>query len=242
MDGGTLLAMLVPLGGTVVIAYIVAADRKRFLAQFDLPAWRDHHYLRRLPNFLQALHDNHFRSAWPRRHNAVSAGCFSQRAGKHLRNASAGVRRKFMRQHITLFGLLEVLKPYISDFLLHERQRIVSERLIGMSDTVDRDRLATYLDSIRLHRAQFYSGITAYDRRIIVTMVNRKFMPTLKIAHAVFQEHGYSLLPEFDVIRRWEGMEGADLAQELPRNMMAIKRLPAGKMKAVNYGGMSEGG
>ena len=241
MDGAAFLALLAISGGVVLVAYIVAVDRKRFLARFDLSSWRDHQYLRRLPNFLQALHDSHFRSAWPRRHNAVSAGLFTWRAGRHVRNASPAMRRKFMRQHIMLFGLLEVLKPYVNDFLLHERQRVVAERLVGMADTVDRDRLATYLDSIRLHRAQFYSGITLYDRRIILAMVNRKFMPTLKIAHAVFQEHGYSLLPEFDLIRKWEGMEGADLAQELPRNLTAIRRLPAGKMKAVNYGGMSEG-
>ncbi|MGN6368760.1 MAG: hypothetical protein ACTHN5_10910 [Phycisphaerae bacterium] len=242
MDGGTLLALFALLGGVAGVIYIVVADRKRFLAQFDLPSWRDHQYLRRLPNFLQALHDHHFRSAWPRRHNAVSARLFSRRAGRFLRNTSPAARRRFMRQHITLFALLEVLKPYIHDFLLHERQRIVAARLEGMSDTVDRDRLATYVDSIRLHRAQFYSKITAYDRRVILAMVNRRFMPKLKIAHAVFQEHGFSLLPEFDVIRRWEGLDGADLAQELPRNLLEIRRLPAGRMGAVNYGAVSEGG
>ena len=242
MDGGALFALLAMAGGVFAVVFIVAADGKRFLAGFDLSSWRDHQYLRRLPNFLQALHDHRFRSAWPRRHNEVSAWFFTRRAGRYLRNTSSGMRRKFMRQHITLFALLEVLKPYIHDFLLHERQRIVAERLIKMGDTVDRDRLATYLDSIRLHRAQFYSRITAYDRRIILAMVNRKFMPTLKIAHAVFQEHGYSLLPEFDVIRKWEGLDGADLAQELPRNLTAIRRLPAGKLKAVNKGGIPEGG
>ena len=242
MDGGALFALVAMSGGMVAVVYIVAADRKRFLAGFDLPSWRDHQYLRRLPNFLQALHDHRFRSAWPRRHNAVSAYFFAKRAGRYLRNTSSGMRRKFMQQHITLFALLELLKPYINDFLLHERQRIVSDRLIGMADTVDRDRLATYLDSIRLHRAQFYAAITWYDRRIIVAMVNQKFMPTLKMAHAVFQEHGYSLLPEFDTIRKWEGMDGPDLAQELPRNLTAIKRLPAANLKAVNYGASSDGG
>ncbi len=241
MDGGTLLSVLAMSGAVFSVVYIVAADRKRFLAAFDLPSWRDHQYLRRLPNFLQALHDHRFRSAWPRRHNAVSAWFFTRRAGRFLRNISSPMRRKFIRQHITLFALLELLKPYINDFLLHERQRIVSDRLASMADTVDRDRLATYLDSIRLHRAQFYSEITWYDRRIIVTMVNRKFMPTLKIAHAVFQEHGYSLLPEFDTIRKWESLDGTDLAQELPRNLKAIKRLPATKLKAVNYGASSDG-
>jgi hypothetical protein len=110
-----------------------------------------------------------------------------------------------------------------------------------MGDTVERDRLRAYLDSIRLHRARFYSEATRYDQKMMAMMVERRFMPTLKMAHAVFQEHGFSLLPEFDVIRRWEGMEAVELAQELPRNLAAIKRLPAGRMGAVNYGAISEG-
>ena len=145
-----------------------------------------------------------------------------------------------MRQHITLFALLEQLRPYIDDFLLHERQRIIGERIIEMSDTVDRDRLAAYLDSIRLHRAQFYSTITAYDRGIMVTMINRRFIPTIKIAHAVFQEHGFSLLSDFNTLRRWETLQGPDLAQELPRNFKAIKKLPsASALKTFNYGEIS---
>jgi hypothetical protein len=239
MDAGLLLFLLM-LGGIALVVYLVAADRKRFLAGFDLSSWRDHQYLRRLPNFLQSLHDNRFRSAWPRRPNAVASFIFCTRARRLLRASSPAIRRRFLRQHVTLYALLELLKPYIDDFLLHERQRIVSARIANMADTVDRDRLTAYLDSIRLHRAKFYSSITSYDRRLIVTMVNRKFLPTLKIAHAVFQEHGFSLLPEFSTLRRWETLEGPDLAQELPRNMVEIKRLPASaRLKAVNYGAIS---
>ncbi|HUO09575.1 MAG TPA: hypothetical protein VM008_14795 [Phycisphaerae bacterium] len=240
MDAGSLLVFMFLSAGIALIVYLIAADRKRFLARFDLSSWRDHHYLRRLPNFLQSMHDNHFRSAWPRRHNAVSSFIFCNRARRLLRASSPASRHLFLRQHIALFALLELLKPYIDDFLLHERQRIVSARIVEMSDTVDRDRLAAYLDSIRLHRAKFYSSISIYDRKLIAAMVNRKFLPTLRIAHAVFQEHGFSLLPEFDTLRRWESLEGPDLAQELPRNLVEIKRLPAAaRLKTFNYGAIT---
>jgi len=233
------LAVLFLLFGCVgVVIYIIASDKTRFLAGFDLASWREYQYLRRLPNFLQALHDRRFRSAWPWRPNAVSCVLFRYRTGRVVR-ASSPQRRKFMQQHIALFALMEQLRPYIEDFLLHERERIVTERLIDMTDTMDRDRLAAYLDSIRTHRAAFYKSITPHDRLMIVTMIERRFMPTLKMAHAVFQEHGFSLLDEFNTLRLWESLPGAELAQEIPRDIIAIKRLrPTAALKTFNYGAM----
>ena len=67
-------------GGLGMVTYLIAADRTRFLTRFDLSQWRPGYYLRALPNFLQALHDNHFASPWPAAHNAVATACFRLRA------------------------------------------------------------------------------------------------------------------------------------------------------------------
>jgi len=109
-----------------------------------------------------------------------------------------------------------LLRPYIQDFVLHEQQRIVGERVIEMEDTADRDRLISFIDTVRSYRDGFYKSLTEWDRHTLGEMIDRKMIPTLRRAHAIFQEHGYSLLEEFSLLRSWEQMTGPELAQELP--------------------------
>jgi len=203
--------------GIGVVIYIIAADRLRFLARFDLDQWRENYYLRALPNFLQTLHDNHFTSPFPRAKNAVATAYFQFRVAQLTRKRSRTFRRVFMQQHIILFGLLEVLRPYLHDFILNERQKIIGERVITMEDTLDRDRLISFLDSARSYRATFLGALNDYDRKILLAMVDRKLISTLRRAHAIFQEHGYSLLPEFTQLREWQEMTGSELAHDLPK-------------------------
>ena len=86
--------------GLLFVIYVIAADKTRFLTRFDLDQWRDGYYLRSLPNFLQALHDNHFRTAWPSRCNAVSAAFFRFRTRPMLRRKPSKLRSAFLQQHI----------------------------------------------------------------------------------------------------------------------------------------------
>jgi len=202
--------------GLLFVIYVIAADKTRFLTRFDLDQWRDGYYLRSLPNFLQALHDNHFRTAWPSRCNAVSAAFFRFRTRPMLRRKPSKLRSAFLQQHIILFALREILAPYIRDFLLFEQQKLIGSRIVEMEDTLDRERLMAYLESIKANRLFFQETLTSYDRRILVDMVEAGFVSTLKRAHAIFQEHGYSLLPEFTQLRRWQEMTGPELVQELP--------------------------
>jgi hypothetical protein len=202
--------------GLVTVVYLIAADKQRFLARYDLEQWREGYYLRALPNFLQALYDHRFPSAWPARRNAVSAAIFRLRARPLLKKRAAFLRRAFLRQHITLFALLENLRPYLRDFFLNEQQRIIAQRVVGMEDTVDRDRLIAYLEALRQERAAFSQSLTPVDRATLDAMADRNVIVKLKTAHAIFQEHGYSLLPEFTQLRRWEGLTGVELVQELP--------------------------
>ena len=67
-----------------------------------------------------------------------------------------------------------------------------------------------------MHRAHFYRSLTEYDRQRLVQIIDRRLIPTLRRAHAIFQEHGYSLLPQFTELRRWDEMTGVELVQELP--------------------------
>ena len=57
-------------------------------------------------------------------------------------------------------------------------------------------------------------------------MVDRRFIPTLRTAHAIFQEHGYNLLPAFTQLRRWQELTGSELAQELPK-VPVLRERPA---------------
>jgi len=205
------------LGSLAVVLYVIAADEKRFLAGFDLSLWKENEYLRLLPNFLQALHDHHFGSAWPRRPNAVAAGFMRFRASAFLRKRPAAQRRAFLQQHTVLFGLIHSLAPFIQDFIWNEQQRIIGARVLQMEDTIERDRLISFLELLKAHRAKFFRGLTVFDRQTMGHIIDRKLMTNLRATHAIFQEHGYSLLDEFTQLRRWQEMSGTELVQELPK-------------------------
>src|SRR4051812_41451932 len=104
--------------GLGVVVYLIAADRQRFLTRFELGLWRESYYLRALPNFLQALHDNHFATPWPAQCNAVAALVFRLQAGRLLKKQPKNLRQAFLQQHITLFALMDVLRPFLQDFVL----------------------------------------------------------------------------------------------------------------------------
>lgn len=198
------------------VTFFIAADKRRFLAQFELSQWRENIYLRGLPNFLQALYDHRFNTPWPRRCHGLSASLFCFRTGRLLRKRPRSLRHAFLRQHVTLFGLLEILKPYLHDFILSEQQRIAGKRVAEMEDTADRDRLLNFIEAVRQHRERFHKALTEYDHRILIQVVERRLIATLRAAHSVFQEHGFSLMREFNELRRWEQMTGSELSQELP--------------------------
>jgi len=226
MDVTGLVVLIGGLGaGLAMVCYLIAADKRRFLVKFDLRQWREAYYLRALPNFLQALHDNHFQSAWPARRNAVSASFFKWRMRPLLRKRSTSLRRAFLQQHITLFGLLETLAPFLRDYFLNEEQRIIGERIVQMEDTLDRDRLIAYLETVRQERKQFYRTLTADDRTTLSMIAERRIIWKFRTAHAVFQEHGFSLLPELTRLRHWEEMTGVELVQELPEVAARAKRV-----------------
>jgi len=228
------------LAGLALVGYVIAADRQRFLVRFDLKQWRHSYYQRALPNFLQALHDNYYRTPWPAQCNAVAAMYFRLRTRRLLKKHPAHLRRAFLQQHITLFALLEILRPFLNDFVLSEQQRIAGERLLDMEDTIDRDKLIGFLDAARLHRNQFFRSLSEVDRETLATIINRRMLPTLRTMHAIYQEHGYSLMPEFTQLRRWEEMTGVELAQELPalpsmrQEKRSTRRTARGKVDLQN--------
>jgi hypothetical protein len=202
--------------GLITVSYLIATDKSRFLARFELNQWRETYYMRALPNFLQSLYNRHFASPFPARRNWLSTLIYRFRIRPHLRMRGTTLRRAFLQQHIILFALLEKLRPYLRDFFLNEQQRLVGERIVAMEDTIERDRLIAYLDAIRQERALFYASLTSHDRATLVTMAERNTIAKLRIAHAIYQEHGYSLVPEFTQLRRWEELSGVELVQELP--------------------------
>jgi hypothetical protein len=223
MDVTGLLLLIIGLGGGLgLCCYLLAADRQRFLAGFEVKQWREAYYLRALPNFLQGLHDRHFVSAWPARRNAVAAAFFKWRVRPLLKKRSAPLRRAFLQQHITLFALLEKLAPYLRDYVLHEEQRIIGERIVEMEDTLDRDRLIAYLEAVREERKRFVSTMTGEDRATLAMMTERGILAKFRTAHAIFQEHGYELLPVLTRLRHWQEMTGVELVQELPE--VAVRR------------------
>jgi hypothetical protein len=202
--------------GLGIALFVVAADRRRFLARFELSQWRESYYLRALPNFLQALHDHGYSTAWPRKVNAVSAAWFRFRTRRLLKKQPATRRKAFLQQHITLFALLEVVRPYIDDYVMSEQVRIAGNKVLDMEDTIERDRLVLFLERAKAQREAFYQNLTRQDRQILAQMVARRLMPTLRMMHANYQEHGFVLLPAFTELRRMEEMTGSELVQELP--------------------------
>ena len=217
MDVTGLVIVLSALGlGLGFVIYVIAADRTRFLTRFDINQWREKYYIRALPNFLQALHDHHFKSPFPIQHNAVSTAFFRFRSRPLLSRRSTNLRGAFLNQHIVLFGLLATLKPFLRDFILNEQQRIIGERVVEMEDTIDRDTLMSYLQYVREERHRFFATLPAMDRATLSAIIDRRFIPTLRALHAIYQEHGYSLMPELSQLRQWEQMSGSELVQELP--------------------------
>jgi len=199
------------------VLYLIAADKTRFLARIDLQQWHEGDDLRSLPNFLQALHDNHFKTAWPAHHHAVAATYFRYRASSLLKRKPRHLRREFLNQHIVLFGLIEIMRPFIQDYVFEQQYRIVERRVQDMEDTIDRDVLVQFLESVRGHRSRFQRGLTPHDQQTLLAIVDRRLIPMLRSTHAIFQEHGYNLLPEFSQLRRWQDMTGTELVQELPK-------------------------
>jgi hypothetical protein len=202
----------------LLVLWIVAADKKRFLAGFHLENWRDTYYLRILPNFLASLKDQHFKTPWPAQCNAVACAWFRVRVGPVLRACPSLARRHFLHHHLTLFALIEQLRPFIDDFILQEKQRIVSACLFEMGDTADRDRLSLYLDGIRAARAAFARSLTIYDRSMLSVIVSRRFIARLRLSHAIFQEHGYTLVPALETLREWEALNGMEIIRTLPHD------------------------
>jgi hypothetical protein len=199
-----------------VVCFLIATDKSRFLAHFALHQWRETYYLRALPNFLQSLHDHHFSSAWPASHNALSAFFFARRAKPLLKHRPAHLRRALLQQHITLFALLEILRPFLDDYLHGEQQRIARRCVRQMEDTIERDRLLAFIDYLGQERASFHASRTPAERVTLELIDERSFIATLRVSHAIFQEHGFSLLPAFTQLRCWEEMTGADLVLDLP--------------------------
>ncbi|HEY4328178.1 MAG TPA: hypothetical protein VGN88_00480 [Phycisphaerae bacterium] len=226
MDSALFGIIALLASGVGLVIYLIAADKNRFLARIDLDQWREGYYLRSLPNFLQSLHDNHFRTAWPSSRNAVAAAYFHYRTRPLLKKKPKHLRRAFLNQHVILFGLIEVLGPYLQDFIFQEQQRIAASRVIEMEDTIERERLVAFIESVRAHRARFQRYLSEFDRQIIVGMVDRRIIQTLRSAHSIFQEHGYSLLPEFSQLRRWQEMTGTELVQELPHVPVVKVKVP----------------
>jgi hypothetical protein len=85
-----------------------------------------------------------------------------------------------------------------------------------MEDTIERDRLLAFIDYLGQERASFHASRTPAERVTLELIDERSFIATLRASHAIFQEHGFSLLPAFTQLRCWEEMTGADLVLDLP--------------------------
>ncbi len=215
MQAGICIALFLGLGGFLVF-WLIAADSKRYLVRFDLATWHEQEYLGALPNFLQALHDHNFNDPWPMHPNAVNGSYFAYRVRPILKIRPSLRQRNFVFHHLGLEAIIQNLNPYIKDAIMAEQMRLAVHQVIKMEDTADRDRLLEFIDAVRDYRAAFEESLTEYDRALLAEMKARHFMETLRSTHAIFQEHGFTLLPEFTMLRRWEDLTGAEIVQELP--------------------------
>jgi hypothetical protein len=232
MDASLAPILMLLSAGMIVLFFLIAADRKRYLARFDLGSWRDTYYLRSLPNFLQALHDARFPHAWPGALNAVAAALFRFRTRPILRARPALARRNFLRHHLAFQALIEIHRPFVDDALLGETIRIVNQHLPSMEDTADRDRLVAFSQRATERRANFHKSLGNYDRALLAMLRRRRFFATLRMAHAIFQEHGFSLMPELSALRDSEHLSPAELVQELPHIPPApVRRKPRRKAR-----------
>jgi hypothetical protein len=210
--------------GVLFMVAVIAVDKTRYLARFDLAHFNERVYLSLLPNFLQHLHDRGFRSPWPWRMDAVAAAYFRHQVRAILAEKPRLRRANFVHLHLNLQALLTMLKPFIDDAVLAEQAKLAAERALGMPDTADRDRLLRFVDRVRAYRAAFIGSLTVLDRRLIREVHERDFLGTLKSANAMFHEHGFDdPIPAMDVLRRWHALEGTEMVQELP----ALPRVPA---------------
>jgi hypothetical protein len=237
--------------GVLLVVWVIASDRTRYLTRFDRGRWREPYYLTALPNFLQALHDYNLPQAWPARLNAVSAAYFAYRVRPILKAHPSMRREGFLRQHLNLYAQVHMLRPYINDALMGEELRILVGRvmemedsaerddvlmgeelriLVGrvmeMEDSAERDQLLAFITEMRDYRAAFQATLTKYDRAVIARIRSRGFVPLLAQVHTVCLEHGYTLLPEFDVLRRWQELSASELVRALPAlpSVRALRR------------------
>ena len=107
-------------------------------------------------------------------------------------------------------------EAFIEDALLGEQLRLVYGHLREMADTAERDVLLTFAQRGAQRREAFQERLSGSDLARFETLQERRFFETLRRTHAIFQEHGFSLLPELSALREAEGLTGAELAQELP--------------------------
>jgi hypothetical protein len=238
------IPMMLPLllgASLMLVVWVIAADRTRYLTRFDLRHWDEQYYLQALPNFLQALHDDNFTWAWPARLNAVSAAYFAYRVRPILRARPSMTHQAFLQQHLNLCAQLHILRPYIADALMAEQARIVMNRIMEMEDTADRDRLLGFVAQVRRYRTAFQESLTPFDRQNLAQMKCRDFIPTLRRIHAVCLEHGFALLPQFDALRRWRELSGSELVQQLPK-LPDVRSLRSARAKvfdaAAAHGGV----
>jgi len=218
-----IVACLLGIGG---VGLLIAADRSRYLSQFDFSHWRQRYYLSMLPNFLEALHNARLASPWPKRLNGLSAAIFRLKLRIVLRRTPTLVRRRFLQAHLNLYALLQILKPYIEDALLGEQVHMASHKLVELQSPIDREQLNWYIRRAAEVRSAFDHSLTPLDRRLYQEIVTRNFVGTLKILHAVFREHGYVLFSAIDDLGRWEQLSAKDLVHDLPKLAPSIQIPP----------------
>jgi len=215
MQFPAILLLLALLAGAALCVVLIAADPKRFFAQFSLYDWHPRQYQASLSNFLQVLHDAGL-PVWPRRLNAITATFFRLRVRRIIRRRPGLRRSGFLHDHLNLAALLKILKPFIDDQILASQTQMIAGRIPTMADTSDRDRLSNFLERAQCVRIAFQKQLTPVDRQIQDHLNTIHFLAMLQRFHAIFKEHGYSLLPQLDDLLRWETMEGSELVQELP--------------------------
>lgn len=189
------LAFIIGLA-TLLVAWSIMRDRTRYLARFQ-PLRHpgvSAEYLAGLSNFLEKLHDRRTNSAWPRRHDALSVLMFCLRTRAFSLGPSKPAAR-LIAEHLTLWAQLELLKPFIQQAILGERQRIAVSAILELPDTPERDRLMHFVNDIRQYRDGFARALSPSECRLYHELERTHYLLTLRKIHAVFDEHGYALGP-----------------------------------------------
>lgn len=204
--------------GTIVM---VKRHHARFfpevlLSRFDLSQWRHRNYAGLLPNFLEGLYTRNVTTPWPIARNKIATVLFYFRTRSVLKSTPVQIRRQFHNCHIHLYSLLHMIKPFINDAIHGELQKIASSRVADMLDSLDRERLLQGLKRIAEIRTAFQNGLTAFDRALQEQLLERQIFRQLKSLHAIFSEHGYTLIPGLDEIHRWESLTGPEIARKIP--------------------------